>query len=283
MINAEDEVLVDFSTSCTKDVAVAKMLGWMQGHRRKRVVTVTEHGISEEQLPYLYSLEGSLADHLIELREAASQELTTAAEKYASEKIRWDKDESGKNTAFEILERKEKAVAEYDALIDKAGTYLLDIEEELDKGKSSDLKIDQEATKRSGYTHLTINSVDHWARSKYGISIKKDPVSGSLPEDNPKLPQATQQEQESDRRGGLGKTKANNLYTTLAFLVEAFSKTSTKYNKDTGPNVKAIAEELKKYATETNNKEKLSGQSSEAIKDRIEEAMKIRKSKLPGG
>jgi hypothetical protein len=30
MINPEDEIIVDLSTSCTKEVAVTKLFGWMK-------------------------------------------------------------------------------------------------------------------------------------------------------------------------------------------------------------------------------------------------------------
>lgn len=220
MVNAEDEILIDFSTSCTKDLAVAKMLGWMKGHRRNRIVLVTEHGISADEFPHLFSLEDSLAEKLLELREAARQELITAAENDAS---------------HEVLGEKEKAVAECDALIDKAGSYLLAIDEELFKGDSSELKIDQDATKSSGHIHLTINSVDRWAHTRYGIAIKGTTDSESLSEDNPELQHSPQEELDNDCKGGLSKTKAENLYTTLAFLIEAFAKMAPKYHQDSNP------------------------------------------------
>jgi hypothetical protein len=68
MINAEDDVIYDLSTSCSVEVAVAKLLGWMQGHIRQRITKVTEHGISEDQLRYIPSMENSLQQQLMELR-----------------------------------------------------------------------------------------------------------------------------------------------------------------------------------------------------------------------
>ena len=80
MINPTDEIFVDLQASCTKEVAVAKMLGWMQGFIRPRYIQVTESGISADQLPSLRSLEGSLQEHLAERHEAARQDLFKAAE-----------------------------------------------------------------------------------------------------------------------------------------------------------------------------------------------------------
>ena len=90
-------------------------------------------------------------------------------------------------------------------------------------------------------------------------------------------------EDDSDRSGGLSRTKADHLYTSLAFLVEAFAEKSPGeiFGDKDKPNVSQISKYLEKRATEANKKEKLNGQGSEAIKKRITEALKIKRSKLP--
>jgi isocitrate/isopropylmalate dehydrogenase len=87
-----------------------------------------------------------------------------------------------------------------------------------------------------------------------------------------------QQENEVEPEKGLSKTKSDNLYLTFAFLVEAFSESAPKYK---GPNVATIAAHLESLALAANSKETLSGQKTEAIKDRIEAAMSTKRKTLP--
>jgi hypothetical protein len=87
-------------------------------------------------------------------------------------------------------------------------------------------------------------------------------------------------EQEDNTDGKrLSKTKADNLYTTLGFLVEAFADTNQKYGGKK-PNVQAISKHLEKLASTANKNINLPGQRHESIKDRIEEAFRVKKSKL---
>jgi hypothetical protein len=90
-----------------------------------------------------------------------------------------------------------------------------------------------------------------------------------------------QEKEDIGPKGGLSRTKKNNLYTTFAFLVDAFYKiASDKYGEDK-PSVLNIAKHLEDLATKANNGEPLPGQGDEAIKDRIEEALEVKRSKLP--
>lgn len=268
MFNAEDDVIPKLEASCTKEVAVAKMLGWLQGTIRKRVIDVSEHGISADQMPHLLQLQGSLEEHLLELRNNASAKFIKAAEDEAP---------------LDIIEEKEKAVFECDNLINLAAIYLQDITEELAKGDGFLLNIDQEATKKSGTTYITLNSLKVWALKKYGIAI--GPSVSSLPANNDLQEQfkAQQKEIESGQAAGLSKTKADNLYTTFAFIVEALvQKTQNYKNTDSGKlNIQTIAENIASAAKQANNGYDLTGQSAESIKSRIEESMRIKKSKLP--
>jgi hypothetical protein len=121
MINLDDEMLPDLSSSCTTDVAVAKMLGWMHGPLRRKYTLVTLNGVSEDQLPLLYSLDVSLDEQLLELLEAAKNALYKAAESGASA----------------------------EGLQELAGVV----------------------TKKTGVTHITLKSLDQWARKEHNIAI----------------------------------------------------------------------------------------------------------------
>jgi hypothetical protein len=264
MINSEDEILVDFRTSCTSEEAVAKMLGWMQGYTRPKSIRITEHGTPADQLSSMQSLGGSLQDQLLELREAARLEFVKAAELGA---------------AFEVIQGKEKAVIECDAMINRAASYLLDIDDEIAKGDASELRIDHSATKNSGVVHITLRSLDRWATKNYGISVTGplQKFGGQLANDRPD----ERQDEVSEANGGLGATSTRHLHTTFAFLVEAFSKTATKYHKGDGsPNVMAIAEFLEGAAKESAKAPPMDGQGREAIKKRIAKAMLAKEENL---
>ena len=166
MLTPEDDILIKQETSCSKEEAVAKLLGWMRGVRRRKYVEFTPGFISEDQLPYLYSLHGTVHDLLQDLRTDAYAAYYEAA--IIDPSI----------DAFVIAEEKREAVARYEKLIDDAASYRRDIDSELDKGKDSALRIDDDATESSGVAQLTLSSLDRWSHQQYGFSIFEPP---SLP------------------------------------------------------------------------------------------------------
>lgn len=262
MIDPEDEIIIDFRTSCTKDEAVAKLIGWMIGPIRRKNAEVTEHDISSDHLAHLYSFDESLHVQLGELREVARLKLIDAAES-----------DGDIHEAYVALDK-------CDELIRKAATYLLDIDDEISKGESSDLRIDRQAMDSSGIIHITIKSLDKWARREYKIGVIEASVSNTANANIQSHPEIQGDGKYSGN--GLSKTKADNLYISFAFLIEAFINKIPKYGSSDKPtNVSAIAEQIEKIAKEANNNEKLSGQSDQAIRDRIEDAFKIKRSKLP--
>ena len=88
-------------------------------------------------------------------------------------------------------------------------------------------------------------------------------------------------EEDIGPKGGLSRTKTDNLHTTFAFLVEALAKTAPKYRVKDAPNNSAIAIHIENIATDANNGELLPGQGHESIQDRIEDARRAKKEKLP--
>jgi len=263
MITTGDKVTYALRPSCTAEEAAAMMLGWMRGERRAPFIQVTKDGISPDQFPFVTFLPGSLAEILEEQREAARLDFLNSLAEYPD---------------FAAAPEKEALVEEWDALARRAQTYLLDIADEFAKGDSSALRVDREATEQTRVTHYTIRSVDLWAHQKYGISIIEP-----LPMSEGQLERPIQGgDKESAPNGGLSKTKADHLFTSFAFLVEALAKNALAYRREDGrPNVKAIAERIEQLGREANGGQPLSGQSAEAIKGRIEEATAIKNRKLP--
>ena len=267
MIYPEDDIYIEIRPSCTIDEAVAKMIGWLQGTRRQRFIQLTADGeISADQLPAMHSLQGSLQERLTALRQAASSAILDAA--------------NGDATVTEIQE-KEEYVSQIDSLIDRAAFYLREIHAELDEGGSSALKIDQHETDRTGDIHIRLKSLDAWAYSNYGINVlPAAPIHSTkagasdanawTPDDAP------------DLTGKLGKNSANSLYTSFAFLIEAFAEiAATRYQVNGKPNSNAIAKHLAELASKASGGN-IYGQDTDSIRKRISLAMKIKGDKLRG-
>jgi len=146
MIDPLEPIIFDPSTSCTKDEAVAKMLGWMKGHIRKALINVTEYGIPESELPFLPKLEGSVSDHLQELHEASRRRLIAALES---------------SEPPEVLESCLEEEARYRNLMANATQYALAIEQEFAKGALSAFsKPGQSATEGAGDSCINLLLLD---------------------------------------------------------------------------------------------------------------------------
>jgi hypothetical protein len=173
MVDAADDIYIERRTSCTRDEIAAKLIGWLQGTVRKKFIYLDDKGqISADQFPSAHSLEGSLLDQLLELRETARWEFIDAAENYSE---------------LTVIQKKELAVSQWDALIERASAYLAKIDDEIAKGESSALRVDSRATAETGVDHFMIISVAEWARNTLGISLLGTPQF--VPE-MPKTPQA---------------------------------------------------------------------------------------------
>jgi hypothetical protein len=294
MPNPEDDVLINLRASFTRDEAVAQLLGWMRGPIFPRNIEMDRWGIPESQLPYVASLQGSLQEHLTELREAARQRLLEAAELYAaaqtagtastidfpasmgrsrSRKSNMSADSNAEAVTLEMLSAKEDAVRACDKLILRAQVYLNDIEEEHAKGGASVLQIDQEATAKTSKTHFTATSIDRWSRQKYRISIIDTPKPEELEDDQEEyLPDVR------NDKGGLTRKSADSLFVSFAVLLECFLEVSDDDALGTkdAPVVAAIARHLNKKAKRKFKSGAMAGQSRESIKDRIEEARGIK-------
>lgn len=247
MITAADEIFIDFSTSCTRDVAVAKLLGWMQGPIRRKVINVTEDGISEDQLPYLHSMDEPLKDQLLELREAAQQKLYEAFE--ADDELKTAESKKVFSDAADEVDRLSQKIY-------KAAQYFRDIDDELAKGDDSKLRVDKTATKTLSDPYIALSSLDTWAKEQYKLSIflhdEASPTIDSV------IEQLKEQQDDSDQNGDLGKVRASNILITLALFVEAFAKTAPKYGGVVDePNASEIARHFSGVAFEANNKNEL--------------------------
>lgn len=151
------EVTIETKVSCTIDVAVAKMLGWLRGPTALVNILISEHGITEENLIALDTLVYPIEDHLLELLTKAKDKAYEAFDDASTI-------EEVKDKSIEVLEKCE-------AQINRARFYKLSIDEELSKGNKSELTIDVPETESSGKTYIKLMSLDRWARKNYDISI----------------------------------------------------------------------------------------------------------------
>ncbi len=245
MINPEDPICIDFQASCTKEVAVAKMIGWMRGHIYPESIEITDQDITLDQLPFCHHTHIHLKDQLEVLREKARNELLDALE-----------------VSHEYVDFCEQydAVERIDLLIKRVALYLVEITDEAAKGAESLLRIDQHSTEISGVPHYTLKSVDQWSRKNYDIAILDypwlsdeikelswqekpeqkseavaqegiDTTSSALTETNiVSLPVQTVQaesdvDEEPDEKGRISRTVSEHIYTSLALAVEAYAAT----------------------------------------------------------
>ena len=162
MIYPEDDIIFKQESSCPKEDAVAKLLGWMRGVKRKKYVQLTIDGISEDQLEHLHTLDGSVHDQLSDLHNAAYIAYCEAVRDFEPN---------------EVVEKERQNVERLDGLIRQASSYLQAIDREL-QSDSPTIKVDQQATESTGVLHLDLNSLDLWAHRKYQFSIFDPP---SLP------------------------------------------------------------------------------------------------------
>jgi hypothetical protein len=175
----------------------------------------------------------------------------------------------------EVVAEKLAAIKEFDIdYVNKARTYLCHINDELTKGARSELRL----TSTNGGSRITLKSLDEWASKEYKISIFKNLESNTV---SAMPPKNSQHEAEFDGKGRMSQKAVDSLYTTFAFLLEAFlssKENALSYGAMDKPKVSSIAELLCELAAAVDESE-INGQSKESIKTRIEEAMN-RKSKF---
>ena len=116
----------------------------------------------------------------------------------------------------------------------------------------------------------------HPQKLEISISILDRPPSNRATANSPEK-SSPRHTRGSTPEGGLSKTIADNLYMTLAVLVEAFveaKKNTAKYGSVDQPNADAIGKALQARAEKAFSPDPAKGQSAEAIRKRIAEAMR---------
>lgn len=270
MIDLTDDIIIDPKTSCTREEAAAKNIGWLQGFRRKQILQLDKYGdISLDQYATAHSLDGTVLDNLQVLYDNAQRAFI---EMFAEDPGNYDR-----------IDEKQKAVEHVKRLIDRATAFLAKFDDEVLKGKSSALRIDRRATEESGVDHFTLVSVDEWAKSvgfSQGI-LHPEPTIADKTEEatqtDDKISPAIKPVNKATQSGELSDIMSDRLYISFAFLVEAFAATAPKFHhSNKTANLEAIAKRINEQVKAYEGGKLAKNQGAEAIKDRIEEAFRIR-------
>ena len=225
MIYNDEATKIDFRQSYSIDESVAKMLGWMKGANRLQKVTEDKYGPILDQMPHLYSLLYPLETYLQLHLDRAKHEYKEAlydneiVKLYAEQKSSLDA-ASVLNESEEILTEKYEQISYLNKLTENAQSYKLMIEHELDKeSELSELKLDQLTTIDKGITHITLKSLNYWAK-QFGLNIIDTPER-SL--------ESTQKPQEKIAKAINEEVKAES--TELQVRVRRIRKRNTELSK----------------------------------------------------
>lgn len=215
--------IFNFATSLSKDHAVLAMLFGLEKPIRE---------IPEEQDEYDPP---SLIEILNAYRESADAAYANAV---------FD------GLADDIIAEKLAELQQCNLEIEKAHNYLCRINDELAKGKDSELRLDGNG--------ITIISLHQWAQRDFNINLLE--------------PIETEEEPE-------GKS-FTSLEITFAFLVELFAETDPEFQHNGKPNASKIAkhifERAKDYKKSTTTSASAPSQGYESIRNRISDSIKTR-------
>lgn len=176
MIFNDEATKIDSRQSYSIDESVAKMLGWMKGANRLQKVGEDKYGPILNQMPHLYSLLYPIENYLQLHLDRAKHEYNEALRDneiiklYAEQKSSLDT-ASVLNESEETLSEKYEQISYLNKLTENAQSYKLMIEHELDKeSELSELKVDQLTTNEKGNVHITLKSLNYWAK-QFGLYI----------------------------------------------------------------------------------------------------------------
>lgn len=148
MIKHKDDFSIDLSTSCSKEDAVARLLGCLNGPVVSKNDLFSQIKINSKLIKNSHPDEESLSVVFSNLRKRIIQDIKKPAKR--------------KEPLLETIE----LLGKVDNLIKQFHTYLLDIDEELAQGPSSELVLDPNKK-----DHITLKSLNKWALRKYNITI----------------------------------------------------------------------------------------------------------------
>lgn len=262
-LDEPDTILVDLSTSCTTDVAVAKLLGWMRGPIRRVSHNMEEDNFTIDQVAYIDIQGRPLADLLTHFRASAQRRHFEAFEAGDSD---------------DVLAPLSTEVALCDDTIYKAAQYMRDIHDELNKDANCTLQIDAYQTAQSGERRITLSSLNKWATKKYGISVAEDYVGVSAKtQKNANI--AVPMPNEGSFDEAMLIKPMETAYASFGFLMAAFAASRSDFRIKERLNVSRIAgkivDQLSHYLQEP-----IDGQTTETMRKTFSRSIQAMDSKL---
>lgn len=258
-----DLILVDLSTTCNADVAVAKLLGWMRGPIRRVSLSMEEDDFTINQAAYIDIQRGLLAELLRHFRASAQRRHFEAFEAGDSE---------------DVVAPLWAEVVLCDDTIYKAAQYMRDIHDELNKDANCALQLDAYQTAQTGERRITISSLNTWATEKYGISVAEDYVGASAKtQKNANI--ATPMPKDGSFDEAMLIKPMETAYASFGFLLASFAASRSDCRIGERLNASGIAEivvtQLSQYLEEPIN-----GQSSETMRRTFARSIQAMDSKL---
>jgi len=250
----EVDFVLDLSASCTKDQAVMRLLGWGKEtiNLVRQVIYLAPNGSTEWDKTKGNALEHeNLSDFLTEIyhdaREAAAFDI------------------GEKSDAEQVNEPNEAVLEKYiwaEDLIEEARNLLIDIVDELAKGDSSKLRLDNFLSQKHGVQYITIKSLAAWSEGR-DTAIRFAPTERTT---------TSNSSSEGKMKHGKGD---RSLYVTLHLLANMYA--NLKQGKFLLPNgeinVIQLSTDIQTFA-DAKCGEKYKDQSKDSIKKRLDEAKK---------
>lgn len=283
MSNSTDELEIDLRPSYTSTEAAVQILCWLHGVKRRKYIPI-DPNVLLKQHPCLDELKLSVRPLI---------KLYTYAMLKEQDAIRY-----GEST--EAIQKLHEENDYYLKLTNLHSCYQKDIGNELMMESGSTLKfIDKDKD-----LYVERFELHKWICRTYNVKLINSshsyPPSDASPVGKFEVTKVAVtsnsdtneiEDEKRDAKGGLGKKGVDSLYTTLAFLVEAFvelgtkSRVGNKYrkSKDGRPNVSAIAHHLTALAAKSQPNGQFDGQRYEAIRTRISDAIKIKSDIIKNG
>ncbi len=271
------EVNIDMSTSCTKDQAVMKLLGWSKDIFTSTQIHLPQDGLWLDQLSSVSHHTLNLEEELKQLHERARLEYQQAFPPEAGTAEFDAEKHFGAPGVLEKLTEKQETLEDVKALIRRARNYAMDIDEALSKG-DSELCKDLDTTERTGVLHITLRSLERWQKDFY--AVKPDTAADSMAQisafGDPDL-MAQLSRAIPENRKDIGQADLS-LYITLGMAVEAIAeKLGSPYGgKGEAPVISQIAELIAGKYQSKDGTSVIRGQGLEMIRKRLSLAMKVK-------
>jgi hypothetical protein len=268
------EVNIDMSTSCTKDQAVMKLLGWSKDIFTSTEIQLPKEGLWLDQLPFISHHTLNLEEELKHLHERARLEYQQAFPTEAGTAEFDPEEHFGAPGVLEKIAEKQEALEDVHLLIRRARNFALDIDEELSK-ENSVLRKDMEATERTGVLHITLRSLEAWTAAHHSVKSIQTPVA--VQAESSAFTSELEAVFTDEDAAGFSKGE-KSLYVTFMNAIETLAaiKKGTCIKSDGSLNVSGLSKLLSTSTASFHNGVQIPGQDEKAITLRLNAAIKAK-------